>query len=157
MARFRVISGCPCNERLAPYIELLRRETNCAINSIYRGADAASILHAHGHHTQAELYASLPAGTANPPGRSTHELRSDGVAYPGPLGRQLDWWQQGVDVNDSDVGKVEAAARSHGWHLKQPYKSGVEYHHLNFAAVPRPASARSRLKLIWLRHILPTR
>src|SRR5574338_641730 len=39
---------------------------------------------------------------ANSPGRSSHEIRSDGVAYRGPVGRKLKWWQLGLDISDSD-------------------------------------------------------
>lgn len=158
MSAFRVINGCPCNARLAAYIALLVEETGTTVNSLYRGDDAADILHRHHHHTQAEIYASSPPGVANPPGRSTHELRSDGVAYAGPIGRRLDWWQNGVDVNDVDVGRMKAAARSHGWELFQPYPSShVEFHHLNLKAIPHPPSLRTRLRLIRLRATLPRR
>lgn len=151
---FLVIQGCPCNPNIAPYFSLLAKWSNATVNSIYRGQDAASILHAHGKHTQAELFATLPAGTANPPGRSTHELRSDGVAFPGPIGRQLEWWQQGIDVNDGDVENMILHAKRHGWDLFQPYKSGVEFHHLNFRSRPRPKGF-DRVQIIHQRAILP--
>lgn len=154
MTDFRVIQGCPANVLIAPYLAILARETRATINSIYRGQDAAHILHAHGHHTQAELYATLPRGTANPPGRSTHELRSDGVAYNGPIGRQLEWWQQGIDVNDGDVHRMIHAAWSHGWDLRQPYRSGVEFHHLNFHSRPQ-ARGLTRARIIVMRSTLP--
>lgn len=155
MTNFRVIQGCPANEWIAPYIELLRRETGSTINSLYRGDDAAWILHRHGKHTQRELWNSLPRGQANPPGRSTHELRSDGVAYYGPIGRHLDWWQQGIDVNDSNVSHMMEAARWHGWHLFQPYHAGVEFHHLNFGSRPRAHSLKTLRTLIQIRGQLP--
>lgn len=155
MSDFRVIQGCPANKLVAPYFYMLVRRTGATVNSIYRGDDAASILHAHGKHTQRELYNTLPAGQANPPGRSTHELRSDGVAYAGPIGRHLVWWQQGIDVNDSDVHNMMAAAREHGWELFQPYQAGVEYHHLNFKSQPRPRAHSTELKLLWYRARLP--
>jgi len=139
---------------IAPYFALLVKEVGAEVNSLYRGEDAAAILHHYGKHTQAELYRELPPGTANPPGRSTHELRSDAVAYPGPLGRHLEWWQQGIDVNDSDVANMERAARRHGWELFQPYRAGVEFHHLNFRFRPK-ARGRDRLRIIALRRTLP--
>jgi hypothetical protein len=160
MSDFRVIQGCPCNPTLAPYIAMVSEEINGVVNSIYRGADAEPILRAHGHSSQAELYYGwihrLPGFLpANPPGRSTHELRSDGVAYAGPLGRKLDWWQQGFDVNDDQVDHWKSAARSHGWVLFQPYNSGSEFHHLNFHQPPHPPSLRTRLRIIHLRATLP--
>lgn len=156
MSNFRVIQGCPCNATIAPYFALLAKDTRATVNSIYRGDDAASILHAHGKHTQAELYRELPAGTANPPGRSTHELKSDAVAYSGPIGRQLEWWQQGIDVNDDDVAHMKARAAHYGWDLKQPYTSGVEFHHLNFARQPT-CKGLLRVHIIQIRATLPRR
>lgn len=150
---FLVIQGCPCNPAIAPYFALLIKWSNATVNSIYRGDDAASILHRHGKHTQRELFETLPPGTANPPGRSTHELHSDGVAYAGPVGRRLEWWQQGIDVNDGNVHDMIMHAARHGWHLFQPYRSGVEFHHLNFKTRPqskgwdRVLIARERVRL----------
>ena len=155
MPRFLVLQGCPCNPTLAAYLALLHADTCCTFNSIYRGTDARAILHKHGKHDQAELYATLPPGTANPPGRSTHELRSDGRPYPGPIGRKLRWWQQGFDVNDDDVPKVIKAANLRGWDVWQPYPGGVEFHHLNFRRKPRPKGPRTLARLIRLRRSLP--
>ncbi len=155
---FRIVGGCPVNATLAPYIEILRRESGCTINSLYRGRDARAILQRHGKHDQAWLYEHLPAGVANPPGISTHELRSDGRAYPSiPVGQPLQWWQQGIDVNDADVPAVKAAARKYGWIVFQPYKVGVEVHHLNFIKQPKARTRRTRARLIYLRARLPRR
>lgn len=156
---YRVINGCPVNSWLAPYLAILVEDTGAHINSLYRGDDkaAVAILHAHGHHTQRELYATMPPGVANPPGRSTHELRSDGVAYAGPVGRRLRWWQQGIDVNDGDVHNMIVAAARRGWALRQPYKAGIEFHHLNFARPPRPMGPATVRKIVRLRLTLPRR
>ena len=151
---FLVVQGNPCNPTLAPYIALLAKWSGGAeVNSIYRGQDAAAILHAHGKHTQAEIHQMFPA-ISNPPGRSTHELRSDGVAYPGPIGRHLEWWQQGFDVNDSEVAAFKLHASRHGWELFQPYSRGVEFHHLNFRSRPVPRGF-DRVQVIRLRATLP--
>ncbi len=155
MYKFRIIQGCPCNAQLAPYVQMLVQETKATVNSIYRGSDAAFILHQNGKHTQAELYATLPAGTANPPGRSTHELKSDGVAYQGPVGRQLQWWQQGIDVNDGDVNNMVRAAHQHGWLLFQPYKAGVEFHHVNFRIRPTARNPIMKARIALIRARLP--
>jgi hypothetical protein len=152
---FRVIQGCPCNPTVAPYFALLVRDCDATVNSIYRGEDAKAILRRHGKSTQAELYRTLPPGVANPPGRSSHELRSDGRAFRGPVGRRLAWWEQGIDVNDADVPRMKAAARARGWTLVQHYPTGTEYHHLNFARRPKPMGPRTRLKIIALRARLP--
>jgi hypothetical protein len=134
---------------------MLVQDTHSTVNACYRGDDAAAILHAHGKHTQRELYETLPAGVANPPGRSTHELRSDGVAYRGPIGRKLEWWQEGLDVNDNNVLPMKLDAEFHGWVLFQPYKAGVEYHHLNFLRRPIARRAADKRRLLKLRAILP--
>jgi hypothetical protein len=134
--RLSVLDGCAVPRPLYPVLRKLKHESGCTFNSVYRGDDAAGILHRHGKHTQRELYETLPAGTANPPGRSTHELRSDGVPYPGPIGRKLRWWQCGLDVNDWEISHVIDTAKKLGWELFQPYPSGTEYHHLNFRRRP---------------------
>lgn len=134
--RYSVIDECPCPKPMYPLLKKLKRETGCTYESIYRGTDVEKLLEHYGKHDQAWLYAHLPAGTANPPGRSTHELRSDGVAYAGPIGRKLVWWQCGIDIDDAHVDAVIAAARKHGWTLFRPYGAGVEFHHVNFAHRP---------------------
>lgn len=154
MSDFRVISGNPCNKWVAPYFELLRKKSGATYNSIYRGNDAAWILHRHGKHTQAEIHRMYP-NISNPPGRSTHELRSDGVAYVGPVGRYLEWWQQGIDVNDGDVERMKYEASRLGWYLFQPYTRGVEFHHLNFKSQPKPQNIWNRANLIRIRADLP--
>lgn len=152
--RFLVVQGSPCNVTAAAYFALLTKATHSTVNAIYRGDDARAILHRHGKHTQRELYLSLPRGVANPPGRSTHELRSDGAAYRGPIGRKLQWWQEGIDVNDNNVLSMILEARFHGWFLFQPYRAGVEYHHLNFRRRPIARTA-DRARLLRLRATLP--
>jgi len=152
---WRIVQGCPVNARIAPYIALLTTDTAATVNSLYRGQDAAQLLHRHGHHTQAEIWATSPPGVANPPGRSTHELRSDGVAYAGPIGRHLPLWCQGIDVNDSDVAAMINRARHYGWQLAQPYRSGIEFHHLCFRAPPRAHGLAMRVRIARIRATLP--
>lgn len=154
MARkFRVVQGCPAPELIAPYMDIIC--DGAQVNSIYRGEDAKSILHMHGHSTQAEIHQQMPA-ISNPPGRSTHECRGDGVAYGKPAGAFLEDWQCGFDVNDGDVAKVIAHAKKLGWKVYQPYRRGVEYHHLNFLERPT-AKGKLRLKVIARRKRLPKR
>ncbi len=133
--RYAVIDGCPCPKPLYPILRKLQKETGCTYNSIYRGDDVRAILKAHGKHTQRELFETLPAGQANPPDRGTHILLGDGVV--GALHEKLPWGECGIDVNDSDVPKVIAAAKRHGWEMYQPYPTGVEFHHLNFRVKPK--------------------
>lgn len=156
MAAFRVIQGSPFPASIAPYFALLVRDCRATVNSGYRGTDAAAILHKHHKSTQAELYKNLPAGVANPPGFSSHELYSDGNKLFGvPRGHRLPAWRCGIDVNDQDVPGMIRAARARGWVLVQPYTSGAERHHLNFARQPRPKGPQTMARLVHLRATLP--
>lgn len=137
--RFKTIDCCPAPRALYPILRELKRATGCTFESVYRGTDARKLLNRCGKHDQAYLYehqGTEGIGPANPPGRSTHELRSDGVAYAGPVGRHLDWWQVGLDVDDAHVERVISAARNRGWIVHQPYPAGSEHHHLNFSRRP---------------------
>lgn len=140
MAKYVIIGGCVAPKKLAPVLAEIQQETGCSYASIYRGEDAAALLHTLGKHTQAEIYYEFTHGEepnpANPPGRSTHECRSDGVPYPAPIGRNLAYWQCGIDVDDAHVEAFIAAAAKHGWSAFRPYSSGSEYHHVNFRKLP---------------------
>ena len=161
--KFRIVGSCPCPENIAPYIEIITRDAMAMVNSIYRGDDARALLNAHGHSSQAQLFAGWEARRpgflpANPPGRSTHELKSDGLAYPSVSpGEDLPWWGQGFDVNDADVLRVIMAARKHGWSVFRPYTSGSEFHHLNFLREPKPMTLRMRARITRTRLTLPRR
>lgn len=132
MPRFVEIAGCPCPAELAPFVREVMRRTGSAPVTIYRGSepDALAILHAHGKHSQAELVALAAAGrgaeagikgTPNPAGQSTHELCSDGRAFPGPLGSRLDPMQCGMDWPDGDVPRVIAEFAKLGCEPFRPY------------------------------------
>jgi hypothetical protein len=94
----------------------------------------------YGKHSQWWLYMAYwvwhlkGANPANAPGRSTHELRSDGVAYTGPVGRPLNWWQLGLDVTNSD--QLLRVLRQLGYHARRPYNTPSEAHHINFTRSP---------------------
>lgn len=154
-----MIDGCPCPADLAPYVYLVLRHAGQTASSMYRGQDAAGILHARGKHTQAEIHQMLPA-ISNPPGRSQHELRSDGAGNPGPIGRSLQFWECGVDSGTDDPAakaRVEAAARHYGWQVRHPYARGVEGHHWCFAKRPRARGPKQLLEIRRLRRTLPKR
>lgn len=94
----------------------------------------------YGKLSQAALYAGWIAGKAgyapaNKPGRSTHELRSDSVAYKGPVGRPLGWWQLGLDVTNSD--QLLVILKQLGYDAFRPYSAGSERHHINLRRSPR--------------------
>jgi len=154
-----LIDGCPVPESVAPYIKLVLDRAGQTATSIYRGQDAAALLHAHGKHTQAEIHRMFPA-ISNPAGRSQHELHSDGSGNRGPVGRQLEEWQVGVDSGMDDAAakaRVEAAARHYGWTVRHPYSRGVEGHHWCFTTQPKPNEHVSADHISRIRHSLPTR
>jgi len=74
---------------------------------------------------------------ANPPGASSHELRSDANGFPGPVGRQLKWFELGLDVSDSD-GLISVLDQL-GYKAHRTYPNSIpEHHHVNFTASPGP-------------------
>lgn len=171
---FRVIDGCPCPKLIAPYIYICLKDSRTTSDSIYRGNDSAArrILNAHHKHTQEQLFQislhGTPAereavglspggGGVNEPGFSTHELKSDAVAYRSvPAGDNLAWWQEGWDMEEPSMCEaVIKAARSHGWIVFQPYHSGSELHHLNFRFEPSPHTRRMAIRIKFLRARLP--
>lgn len=158
--QFRIVDGCPCPASVAPYIYMVLREAGQTASSIYRGDDAATLLHRYGKHTQAEIHRLMPA-ISNPAGFSQHELRSDGAGnLRVPRGGRLEEWQVGVDSGgDGDAAKaaIEHAARRLGWYARHPYPRGVEGHHWCFGRQPKPTSLKQRAKIIRLRATLPRR
>lgn len=72
---------------------------------------------------------------ANPPGFSSHELRSDGQGFPGPRGRELEWWELGLDC--SSAPQLVQVLGKLGYRARRPYASSrSEAHHVNFSASP---------------------
>lgn len=141
--RYVYVDDCPCPYEIAPYVYLVLRRAGQFASSIYRGDDAAGMLHRKGKHTQREIYNDPAfAGKANPPGLSQHELFSDGIGNPRvPRGGRLDAWQVGVDSGpDTQAGRdaITRAAAHYGWKVKHPYNRGVELHHWCFAVQPHP-------------------
>lgn len=139
--KFVVIDNCPVPRGVAWAVRALKRESGASLVSCYRGDQATGLLKRLGKSTQAMLYRGwlrrLPGfNPANPPGQSTHELFSDGVAYRGPRGRALAaTWKVGMDWDDPDA--VLAAAPRLGFRMRRPYSDGREWHHLNFTKRPR--------------------
>ncbi len=73
---------------------------------------------------------------ANPPGQSSHECRSDGVKFGARgVGAQLQWWELGLDVTDSDGLLVVLAKLSYSARRTYP-GSSRERHHVNFTTSP---------------------
>lgn len=148
--KYVIVQDCPVPARLAPILRKILNESGARLQSCYRGTDAQDLLHAHHKRSQSELYhgwiCRLPGYLpANPPGFSTHELRSDGVAYPVKRGSRLKWWQVGIDIDDAHVNAFIKVAKKHGWIAWRPYPTGLEHHHVNLKRMP--LLKRIRIKL----------
>jgi len=147
MARFVEIDGCPVPVAKADVVRECKRRSGGVLQSCYRGDDpeGVAILNRNGKHSQRQIVNATAAeraawgvlGTPNPVGRSTHEGYSDGVAYPGPVGRPLEDWQIGEDWRDEDIERVMRAYTEMGLAPIHPYAAGVEYHHVNPTKPPR--------------------
>jgi GH24 family phage-related lysozyme (muramidase) len=76
---------------------------------------------------------------ANPPGKSTHERRNDGVAYPRwRVGAFTLYWMRGIDVQRDRVFAFIREAAKEGWLVTQTYPgSPNESQHINFRRKPR--------------------
>lgn len=82
---------------------------------------------------------------ANPPGQSTHERRNDGVAYSGPAGRLLRYYQRGIDVQVDRVPAFIRECAEEGWLVTQTYPaSPKEAQHVNFRKRPKISLWRVR-------------
>lgn len=129
--------GTPVFRGLALMLEDARRNGwSGRLNSADRREGVAE---KYGRMSQAALYAGWIAhragfNPANPPGRSTHELRSDAVAYRGPIGRPLSWWQLGMDCSDAET--LRAVLVRLGYSAFRPYADGREVHHVNLKGSP---------------------
>jgi hypothetical protein len=138
---YRLIDCCPVptTDGFDDEVELLLKESGGTLASAYRGTGVADLLAQCGKHDQTYLYNGYVNGLpgfnpANPPGHSTHELHSDGVAYPIPNGQRLPHgWMCGLDVDDAHVAAFCAAARTHDWVVTVTYPGDPrEGHHVNF-------------------------
>jgi hypothetical protein len=139
--RFEVIDQCPIPARLAPALLRIKQRTGATLNSCDRSPAAEPILRRFGKKSQRELFEGFRKGLpgfnpANPPGRSTHERRNDGIAYPGPAGALLPYWCVGMDWSDARA--VVAAAGAEGFIATITYPNNPrEGHHVNFRKKPR--------------------
>jgi lysozyme len=58
------------------------------------------------------------------------------VGFAGPVGRELPWWQLGLDVTGSD--QLLAVLARLGYGVRRPYHTAAEAHHVNFTRDPGP-------------------
>lgn len=85
-----------------------------------------------------------PPNPANSPGHSSHELRSDAVAFRGPVGRPLAWWQLGLDV--SNAPELVVVLNKLGYSAHRPYRTASEAHHVNLRKSPSGVIRRRKLR-----------
>lgn len=137
---FEIIDNCPVPQVLADEVLALKKRTGATLNSCDRSPEAEPFLKRLGKMSQRQLFDGFQAGRpgfnpANPPGRSTHERRNDGAAYPGRAGTRLEAWQVGMDWTDPQA--VVRAASRRGWVVTVTYPTNArEAHHLNFRKAP---------------------
>ena len=140
--RYELVDCRPVPAKMAAEIRALKAATGAVLTSGLRGQPAVDFARSKGCtlSSQPELYQGFISGRpgfnpANPPGRSTHELRSDGVAFAGPPGRLLLYWQFGQDWSNAPA-VVEAASRRK-WTATITYPDNPrEGHHINFRRKP---------------------
>lgn len=155
--RFHTIDLCPVPESIAPAVREVKADTGATLTSCYRGDDpnGVRILHRWGKQNQRELYDGFRRGLpgynpANPPGSSTHECRSDGVAYRWwPRFLRIPSWAVGQDWTNGVV--ASAVVRMyvrHGFVAAITYPGNSrELHHVNLRKKPRISKwARRPLK-----------
>ena len=140
--KYAVVDNCPVPAQLAPAVKECLDASGASLNSAYRGEDAEHILNKYGKSSQAQLYYGYIQGKpgynpANPPGYSTHELRSDGVAYNIPRGWPLRYWMCGLDIGGAGAQAFVEAARKKNWVVTVTYPGNpYELHHVNFRKRP---------------------
>jgi hypothetical protein len=144
--RFVALHGCPVPLLLARTIAHSLHDSGATLESCYRGQDPAGLklLHRLGKSSQAELFRGYVLhrpgfNPANRPGTSTHELKSDGVAYSKilwPAGSDLQWWQCGMDIDDAHVDSFIWHLAKRGVQAFRPYPAGSERHHVNLRHRP---------------------
>lgn len=137
--------------------EVARMSINAAapINSVAREEAARPLLKQIGKKDQATLFRCSQNCTAdcggdcnpaNPPGKSTHERRNDGVAYTfWPAFIRLPYWARGIDVSVSRVAAFCAEARRFGYTVTATYPGvASEAQHVNFRKEPKINIWRAR-------------
>jgi hypothetical protein len=142
MSSYVLVDCCPVPAKLEQVVRACLHESGATLQSCYRADDVSALLARCGKHSQTWLFEhqGTPAqpNPANPPGRSTHELRNDGVAYPGPAGMRLPYWCVGMDLDDAHVQAFIRAAAKHGWIATITYPgSRSEFHHVNLRREPK--------------------
>lgn len=140
---YKLINCKPVPARLYDELVALGLGKDITLNSALRTVDAVAFAKRNGCSlsSQQELWDGWVArrpgfNPANPPGRSTHELRNDGVAYPGPAGLPLAYYKVGLDTSNAAL--LCERARKRGWTCTLTYPGNPrEGHHTNFRKEPK--------------------
>lgn len=141
--KYEIVTGKPVPRALAAELRALQSATGATLTSCARNQAAVNWARGKGYalSSQKELWDLYLAGRgnpANPPGYSTHEFRSDGVAFAIPRGWPIRYWMVGQDWGDGYHARaVCAAARKRGWVATITYPTNPrEQHHVNFRKEP---------------------
>lgn len=135
-------SARPVPQKIKPVIVLCLRESGGSLQSALRNQEAVNFARSRGAvlSSQPELWQAAQNGTgnpANPPGYSTHELRSDGIAYPSiSRGLPIPDWAVGLDIGSVSGQAFCNAAREEGWVVTVTYPSSESWH-VNFRKRPK--------------------
>jgi putative peptidoglycan binding protein len=141
--KFKLINCKPVPAKLYHELVAMGFGRDITLNSCDRSQAGVNFARGQGCSlsSQAELFNGFIRGLpgfnpANPPGRSTHERRNDGVAYVGPAGMPLRYWQVGIDCSNAPL--ACARARERGWIATLTYPGNPrEGHHINFRREPK--------------------
>lgn len=142
--KYELVDCRPVPAKLAPVLRTIKsRDSSIVFTSIERTQPAVDFARARGCSlsSQAELWNGwirrLPGfNPANPPGFSTHERRSDGVAFPQwTRGIKIPYWAVGLDNTNTAALIREASELGFLATLTYP-SSPSEGHHVNFRREP---------------------
>lgn len=146
---------CDDTKGFGDAVALVSVRADAPITSCAREVAAEPLLAQIGKMSQAQLFACSQKCTAgchgncnpaNPPGKSTHERRNDGVAYPRwVVAFRLPYWARGIDVQRDRVAAFCEEARKQGWSVTLTYPgSPAESQHVNLRKRPKISLWRVR-------------
>jgi hypothetical protein len=145
---------CDEDRGFGDLVATISQRADAAISSCAREAAAEPFLRQLGKMSQQQLFDCFQdrkrigrcpehchgnCNPANPPGKSTHERRNDGVAYAWWIPFfKLPVWARGIDVQRDRVGAFCAEARREGFTVTLTYPGAPsEAQHVNFRKQPR--------------------
>lgn len=129
----------------------------------YSGDRRYGVAEKYGKSSQKALYDGFVAGKpgynpANPPGFSSHELKSDGNPLYGPRGSSIPKFKLGLDVVSAPGGdsqRIVNFLNGHGYAAARPYAASNERHHMSFTKDPAE-NAKKRLRAYYRKKAVKT-